>query len=114
NILTGVLSTPLGNGDYTVDWSIIGEDGHLIEDSFSFSIDIPTTESTEEQNSAVSSEDDDSDTEVTTQTNEEETEVDQATPAENAEAVQDEGISNIVFIIIGALIVIIIISAVLL
>ncbi|SOC43317.1 copper resistance CopC family protein [Ureibacillus acetophenoni] len=114
NILAGVLSTPLGNGDYTVDWSIIGEDGHLIEDSFTFSIDTSTTESSEEQNSVVTSEDEESDTEVTTQTNEEESEVDQSTTSENAEAVQDEGISNIVFIIIGALIVIIIISAVIL
>lgn len=112
NILTGDLSTPLENGDYTVDWSIIGEDGHLIEDSFTFSIDVPTTESTEEQNGAVSAEEEDSDTEATTQTNEEETEVNTANPSENTEAEQDEGNSNVLFIIIGALIIIIIISVV--
>lgn len=109
NILTGVLSTPLGNGDYTVDWSIIGEDGHLIEDSFIFSIDASTIE---EENNEVTSENGESETEVTTESNEVETEVEQTNESENTEAEQDEGNSNFLFIIIGALIVIIIISAV--
>jgi copper resistance protein C len=91
NILTGDLSTPLGNGDYTVDWSIIGEDGHLIEEKFTFSIDNPNAE-----------------TEVSTQTNKEDNEVNQANQTDHTEA--DEGNSNILPIIIGALIVIIIIS----
>lgn len=109
NILTGVLSTPLGNGDYTVDWSIIGEDGHLIEDSFTFSIDASTIE---EENNAVTSENGESETEVTTESNEVETEVEQTNESENTEAEQDEGNTNFLFIIIGALVVIIIISAV--
>lgn len=112
NILTGDLSTPLESGDYTVEWSIIGEDGHLIEDSFTFSIEGPTSESTEEQNGAVTSEDEDSDTEVTTQTNEEEAEINTANPSENTVAEQGEGNSNLLFIIIGVLIAIIIISVV--
>ncbi|WP_449444109.1 copper resistance CopC family protein [Ureibacillus acetophenoni] len=34
NVLSGSLTDPLENGVYTVDWSVIGGDGHLIEDSF--------------------------------------------------------------------------------
>lgn len=112
NILTGDFSTPLKNGDYTVDWSIIGEDGHLIEDNFTFSIDAPSTETVEEQNSTVTSEDEESETEVNTQTNEEKNEVDQANPSENTDADSNEGNSNLLFIIIGVLVVIMIFSAV--
>lgn len=111
-ILTGHLTTPLENGDYTVDWSIIGADGHLIEDSFSFTVDAPVTETVEEQNGTVTS-DEESGTNDTdsTQTNTEK-EVNQSNPSENTEAEQDKGTSNFLFIIIGALILIIILSAV--
>jgi methionine-rich copper-binding protein CopC len=34
--LTGTFKDPLPNGDYTVNWKIIGEDGHVIERSFTF------------------------------------------------------------------------------
>lgn len=32
---------PLKNGNYKVDWKIIGADGHPIEGTFSFSVDVP-------------------------------------------------------------------------
>ncbi|MFG3613356.1 copper resistance CopC family protein [Rummeliibacillus stabekisii] len=37
--LIGNLKSPLGDGEYTVVWRIIGEDGHPIENSYSFSVD---------------------------------------------------------------------------
>ncbi|MBT2669158.1 copper resistance protein CopC [Bacillus sp. ISL-4] len=35
---------PLENGNYKVDWKIIGADGHPIEGTFSFSVDVPIDE----------------------------------------------------------------------
>ncbi|USK62446.1 copper resistance CopC family protein [Peribacillus asahii] len=39
---------PLDNGNYKVDWSIIGADGHPIEGSFSFTVDVPMKEDSNE------------------------------------------------------------------
>lgn len=36
--MIGNLESPLQDGEYTVTWKIIGEDGHPIENSYSFSI----------------------------------------------------------------------------
>jgi methionine-rich copper-binding protein CopC len=35
---------PLENGNYDVEWSIVGPDGHPIEGAFSFSVDVPIGE----------------------------------------------------------------------
>ncbi|WP_339202216.1 copper resistance protein CopC [Peribacillus sp. FSL P2-0133] len=35
---------PLENGDYKVNWTIIGEDGHLIDGHFSFTVNSPMAE----------------------------------------------------------------------
>lgn len=36
--MIGTLSSPLEDGTYIVTWKIIGEDGHPIENSYSFSV----------------------------------------------------------------------------
>ncbi len=36
--MIGTLSSPLEDGTYIVSWKIIGEDGHPIENSYSFSV----------------------------------------------------------------------------
>lgn len=36
NKMTGAFMSPLDNGTYTVDWKIIGADGHPIQGSYSF------------------------------------------------------------------------------
>jgi methionine-rich copper-binding protein CopC len=36
--MVGNLSSPLEDGKYSVTWKIIGEDGHPIENSYSFSV----------------------------------------------------------------------------
>ncbi|MFL0507198.1 copper resistance protein CopC [Ureibacillus sp. 179-F W5.1 NHS] len=46
NILSGTLSTPLENGDYSVNWNIIGADGHLINGEVPFSVKMPASENT--------------------------------------------------------------------
>lgn len=38
NVLSGAIEEPLQNGTYTVDWRIIGEDGHLIEGTYGFTV----------------------------------------------------------------------------
>lgn len=53
-LLKGSLTSPLSNGDYTVNWKIVGEDGHVIERSFSFSISLSgQTNETPESTSQV-------------------------------------------------------------
>ncbi len=37
--MIGNLSSPLEDGKYIVDWKIIGEDGHPIDNSYSFLVD---------------------------------------------------------------------------
>ena len=42
---------PLKNGNYKVDWEIIGADGHPIEGTFSFSVEVPNDKDTVETKS---------------------------------------------------------------
>lgn len=49
NQLVGTFSNPLENGEYQVNWKIIGADGHLIEGEFSFTVDLPVTEALAEE-----------------------------------------------------------------
>lgn len=41
--LSGTVPLPLSNGKYTVNWTIIGADGHAVEGDYSFTVDAPTT-----------------------------------------------------------------------
>ncbi|WP_378126963.1 copper resistance CopC family protein [Cohnella boryungensis] len=43
--MSGTLEKPLTDGEYTVDWKIIGEDGHPIKGSFGFRVAVPVVES---------------------------------------------------------------------
>ncbi|OLS40453.1 copper resistance CopC family protein [Bacillus sp. MRMR6] len=36
--MTGTLSEPLENGEYVIQWNIVGEDGHIIEGEIPFSV----------------------------------------------------------------------------
>ena len=47
---------PLKNGNYKVDWEIIGADGHPIEGTFSFSVDVPNDKATVESKSETEEE----------------------------------------------------------
>ncbi|MEK1829279.1 copper resistance protein CopC [Priestia megaterium] len=38
--LIASLDQPLKNGSYTVDWEIVGEDGHVMKDSIAFKVDV--------------------------------------------------------------------------
>ncbi|SEN96726.1 copper resistance protein CopC [Paenibacillus sp. OV219] len=39
--MTGVFDAPLADGTYTVNWRIIGEDGHNIKGEYSFTVALP-------------------------------------------------------------------------
>lgn len=38
NVMTGAFMSPLDNGTYTVEWKIIGADGHPIQGTYSFMV----------------------------------------------------------------------------
>lgn len=42
--MTGAITAPLENGEYTVQWTIIGADGHAVEGKYSFTVDAPVLE----------------------------------------------------------------------
>ncbi|AZB41678.1 hypothetical protein CEF21_04835 [Bacillus sp. FJAT-42376] len=39
--LTGTLPEQMENGSYTVNWDIVGADGHVIKDSMEFTLNVP-------------------------------------------------------------------------
>ena len=98
NIMVGNLSSPMENGSYLVTWKIIGADGHPIEGEFSFSVELPNSESPTVENNEVKEE-----TPVQTQENETEKAVELETEPE-----QDKFINTLLPSIIGVLIVIVI------
>lgn len=59
NMLTGSFDEPLPNDSYTVDWSIISEDGHPLEGEYTLTVNAPVVEEvvedavTESENEAV-------------------------------------------------------------
>jgi copper resistance protein C len=42
--MIGFLASPMENGDYLVNWNIIGADGHPIEGEITFSVDVEDSE----------------------------------------------------------------------
>jgi len=42
NEMIGKLSKPLEEGEFTVKWKIIGKDGHPIENTYSFRVELPS------------------------------------------------------------------------
>lgn len=47
-IMTGTFANPLENGEYQVKWSIIGADGHLMEGEYSFTVNVPDSNTASE------------------------------------------------------------------
>lgn len=42
NEMIGKLGKPLEEGEFTVEWKIIGKDGHPIENTYSFRVELPS------------------------------------------------------------------------
>ena len=113
NQIVGNLSNPLENGEYQVNWNIIGADGHPIEGEFSFSVDVPVTGAPAEEPTETSTDDqvetqEEAQEGTIEQSNVDETEVDTTNEASEEEFEQNESSSNVMPIIIGILIVIVI------
>ncbi|MDI7742700.1 copper resistance protein CopC [Lysinibacillus fusiformis] len=100
-VMTGTLANPLENGNYLVNYSIIGADGHLMEGEVSFSVNVPESEVTSE----VSNETDPVDQEATEQA-EQSNEQATSEPAEATES--EEGTSPVIPVIIIVLLVVVI------
>ncbi len=103
NTMTGTFDQPIANGDYKVQWKIIGIDGHPIEGTFSFSVDAPEVaeeESTSEEATNGSAEDTD-----------EQVDKEEETKADTAE---EESSNGTVIGIVIAVLVIVLIGSVLL
>lgn len=41
NTMLGTLATPLPSGAYTVEWKIVGGDGHPVDGTYAFEVDAP-------------------------------------------------------------------------
>lgn len=44
NTLSGTVDEPLPSGSYTVEWKIVGGDGHPVDGTYSFQVDAPEKE----------------------------------------------------------------------
>ncbi|MGD6817812.1 copper resistance CopC family protein [Metabacillus sp. 84] len=92
--LTGTLPEDMENGSYTVSWDIIGADGHVIKDSFEFSLNAPVEEKPAEEETEESEETPAEESQPAEETEE--------APAEETQSAEETG-SNNSLIIIGVL-----------
>ena len=91
SVLTSTLAQPLKNDTYTVAWKSISEDGHPLTGEFSFTVNVHTEQQT-------------------TLTTEQETEI----TTEQYEPTEKSVSSNIVFVALGLLATILIVSLIIL
>jgi copper resistance protein C len=59
--LIGEFDKPLDNGQYKATWKIVGEDGHPLEGTISFIVQVPNQSQTEPSNNEEGTENQDSD-----------------------------------------------------
>ncbi|WP_172656831.1 copper resistance CopC family protein [Domibacillus robiginosus] len=100
NVLSGSAAVPLENGSYTVNWRIVGEDGHLIEGTYGFTV---AAEQTEEPAQEAAPEE--ADEEITT---------DQANEQPAADVQEEESTSFSMPIVIGIIVVVALLAIILL
>ena len=101
NKMVGNLPNPLENGEYQVNWNIIGADGHPIEGEFSFSVEVPATETPAEEQVETQEE-------TQPQSKGEESQVDTVNKEKDEEIQQNKMPSYVMPTIIGALIIIVV------
>lgn len=81
--LIATFSEPIANGNYTVSWEIIGVDGHIMQESYGFEVNVPEEE-VEEDTAEIA---------PTTENEEPTVEEDETTPS-NETADETESNSN--------------------
>lgn len=92
--LIGSLNAPLENGQYKANWKIVGEDGHPIEGTINFSVELPVQEpvqSENETNEEEQSEVAQDEKQEEPQTSEENV---QLTPEEDVDAKESNGVQK--------------------
>ncbi|KAB8139159.1 hypothetical protein F9U64_01855 [Gracilibacillus oryzae] len=113
DILEAKFKDPLKPGSYQVNWKIVGADGHLIENQYSFSIAEPekkepednTTQTEDDQNSATNKNkqnDDETETGQSNQDGEQQKSSNEQTKNDSEQSFLGNGI--IIFLIIAGLV----------
>jgi methionine-rich copper-binding protein CopC len=113
NQLTGHLSKPLENGEYNVNWNIIGADGHQIDGKIPFTVNLPVTEESPAAQAPEQTQDDidlqkEDNIEPETLAQEKEAENNQVVKAEDTK--ENKTTTYLIPTIIGILLLIVIIS----
>ncbi|QDP39600.1 copper resistance CopC family protein [Radiobacillus deserti] len=100
SVLTGTFDPPVPNADYTVEYDVIGADGHPIEGSYTFSVAVETNEQEAEEPEDETIEDDTKTEDTSEQSSE--TDPEEASTTDNSE----ENSTNWVAIVVIAVVVI--------
>ncbi|PLR87925.1 copper resistance CopC family protein [Bacillus sp. V33-4] len=109
NQMTGSLSQTLENGSYQVLWKIVGSDGHLIEGQYSFTVEIPVAETPAEEPAEAPDDEPVTEEDEHKQTQQEK-QLEENKAGQSAEASDNKLPSFVIPSIIGALVIIIIVS----
>ncbi|WP_102346163.1 copper resistance CopC family protein [Bacillus sp. Marseille-P3661] len=113
NTMVGQLANPLENGQYHVNWDIIGADGHPIEGEFSFAVQLPITETNAdeqvnpEEETQTPANDEETQKDIVKDP-EKETQEDTVNEETESETESTEKPSNIIPILIGLLIILVV------
>lgn len=83
NTMAGTLAAPLPSGSYTVEWKIVGGDGHPVDGTYAFEVDAPEGEAAPETSA------DTEETPADTGSTPDETETADDTAADNADPSTD-------------------------
>ena len=102
-VLTGNLAAPLENGEYSVNWNSISEDGHPLEGTFGFTVNVPVEEVAVTEQSESTDE-----TETTDIMTEEAEETSQATEVASSATTMDQQESSPLIWVIAALAVVLV------
>ncbi len=86
NVMSGTMTERLTTGTYTVNWDIIGADGHLIQGSFSFDVHADQPRPEQEANGEAQGENRSTSVEHTRSEEQDGTEIDEEKHAESLES----------------------------
>ncbi|MEN2467807.1 copper resistance protein CopC [Ornithinibacillus sp. JPR2-1] len=101
NSLTATLANPLPNGEYQVNWSIVSADGHPVEGEFTFSVNAPETEESEDPAEEPSESTEANEDDEIADSSEQSTDNQESVASDNEE---DQGLSSTTIVIIILLI----------
>lgn len=111
NQLIGILSVPLENENYNVQWQIIGVDGHIIDGEYNFTVDVPMTEEEdvklEETPSDQTTKEDTTKNEGSQSQNDSELEVDHSTMSAEEHAAYEKANSDPSTVLIPAILILV-------